>query len=369
MSSIAERVAAMYWDPTDKTSSDPDEFVVGQGWPETDDPEERKKQIEYDERTLRGLKMVDDEMAGRGLPPDKLAMELRTIADAIDRSKQPSLSLVASDISELVGFLRTSGAKSLARNIRNEVWSQILALFPSGTFDLSVGQGSGLYDTNEEGKGWSDGFVSFAAKPTIWSTNNIIGGILFRFRYSSKNIIPKPGTPEHEKWEKENVLGISQNVLEVGKLSGGYYNKRSGGSVDAFVGKVDAETEAPTEAPAAPKEIFFGEAIFEIDQNEAIVDWDWSDPATTRSKIQNVIDDIMRSPPFGGTRKPSGKKNPYGSIAKFMNHLRRQRRNVFYKDEASLVAQSIGSVLNTVVQTLTNNNFQYDPRNAPFPVP
>jgi hypothetical protein len=345
MSAISERVAAMYWDPTDKT------FL------ETG-IKNKPAVIQESEEVLEPKVVV-----GHELSPDKLATQLRTIADAIDRSERPSVSLVAGDISELVGSLRTSGAMSMARNIRDKVWSQVLALFPSGTWDLSVGQGSGFHDTSEGGKGWSDGFVSFGAKPTIWSTNNIIGTFLFRFRYASKNIVPSKGTPEHEKWERENILNIDQNVVEVGKLAGGYYNKRSGGSVDAFVGTVDAVPDAPN---IAPKEIFFGEAIFEIDRNETIVEWDWSDPSAMRSKIQSVIDDILRNPPIGGIGKPSDKKNPYGSITKFMNHLRRQRRNVFYKNEASLVAQSIGSVLNIVVQTLIKNNFKYDPSNSPF---
>lgn len=309
ISKIATRVAAMYWDPRDVSSSE--------------------------------------------MSPEELSSELVAIADGIDESENPSKSAVAADLLRLAAMLKIANPQTLAANVRDRIWKEIIDLTSATTWDMSAGNGSGLFDTNVEiGKGRVEGFVSFGAKPMVWTNAGIIGGILFRFRYSPK-ILPQKGTTDYEEWMSGSVL--PHNIIDVGELLDcGYYNKTAGGGVDVY------------------KPTSFGDAIFEIDVNEMVIDWQWNNPSATKRAIQNVIDDILQHPPLGAVsqnKRMQQKRNPYTSIIKFVRFLTDQQRNKFYKDEAVLVAQAMGSTLATVVETMKRKGFEYVDGPAPFPVP
>lgn len=275
---------------------------------------------------------------------------------------------------------RLADARSLANSIRDRLWTEILQLLGPETWDLSVGQGSGMYDTNQQGKGFREGYVSFAAKPTIWSNAGLVGGLLFRFKYSPEGIIPSKGTPEFEKWQKGGELDLAKAVVEIGELSGGYYNKQAGGSVEMFSESLLAEGDVPEEAleeigvkgtGVSRSDLYFGRVLFEVDAKEQVTNWDWTDAASTRRRIQSVIDDTLARPPEGAISKnkvKERKRNPYTSVMKLIRHLIRSRRQEFYKDEAKLVAQAEGSTLLTVIDKMERKGFKYISTNAPFPV-
>ena len=317
--SVAKRVAAKYWDPTNKTT-------------------------------------LEDEVSET--ETNEFAAKLQTIADDINGFVDPGLSLTAGNISKLAKALRVSDAKSLARNIRKELWEQIMALVPPEKWDMSAGDWSGFFDTNPVGKGSRDGYVSFGARPMVWADAALIGGISFRFQYSAKGIAPKPGTPERQKWEEDGDLGIKNPIVEVGDLTGGYYNKQLDGGIESFSGKSMGHT--------------FGRALFEVDANENVLSWIWEDPSSTRAAIESVIDDILAHPPIGAyskNKKLLRRRNNYTSLKKFLGHLVFTRRNNVYLDEVKLVAQAMGTVPNTVISILKQKGYVYHPVNAPFPVP
>jgi hypothetical protein len=266
-------------------------------------------------------------------------------------------------------LLRFADEKSIAKSIRTRLWEEIRALFPGETWDMSAGPGQqGLFDTNESGKGWKSGFVSFGARPTVWSNAALIGGILFRFSYSSdavKSAAPAEDSPEYEKWvARGGNPALKGGVAETGMLSGGYYNKTPGGSVETFSAGTDPATGQQS------TEIIFGHVIFAIDEFEQVTDWQWTNPAQVRSAIQKVIDDIAAHPPsdaYSKNKQRLQKLNPYVSVKKFVNYLQRTRRGEYYKDEVALLAQAEGTVMNTILQKIPEV-FKYVPTNAPFPL-
>jgi deoxyxylulose-5-phosphate synthase len=75
-----------------------------------------------------------------------------------------------------------------------------------------------------------------------------------------------------------------------------------------------------------------------------------------------VIDSIAAHPPVGAMSKNKQtllKMNPYTSVRKFVNQLVKERRNQFYTDEAAMVAQAEGTVVNSVVESLKKKGFEY----------
>lgn len=307
-----DKVSAMYWDPTEKTSSENKEDEMG---------------------------------------PDALSQEIRSLAYRINGSDKPSFSAVSSDLTRII---RLADSQSLARNVRTVLWERLLGLFSSETWDLSAGpEKDGLFDTNERGKGFKEGFVSFGAKPMVWTNAALIGGVLFHFSYSPKSIrstSPVEGTPEYEKWTKGGGNPKLSGVVESGKLSGGYYNKLRDGCLD---------------------EQDFGTVTFMMDEYEQVADFEWDDPASVKASIQGVIDNILHHPPidaYSKNKQRQQKLNPYSSIQKFKNFLVKSRRDTFYTDEVRLVAQAAGTVMHTVIEKLTGSGFNYDTGNAPFPL-
>jgi hypothetical protein len=329
---LAQRVAALYWELNKKTSCGDSSLA----------------------ECPQGAEPAD-------VDPSSAAQQLRDIADRIDNSSAPSLMLVTGSLARLARRIRQADANSLAKSIQERIWQELISLMPDGTWDFSVGRGSsgGLYDTSWSGKGWRDGYVSFGAKPAAWSNAALIGGILFRFRYQSEGVIPAKGTPEHSQWLQNRDLGFEGNVAENGVLSGGYYNHQPGGTVDTF-----SAGSSPSGSTGLPKlqDTWFGDAVFEVARDESVLSWNWSDPSGTRRSIQEVIDSIAAHPPVGAMSKNKQtllKMNPYTSVRKFVNQLVKERRNQFYTDEAAMVAQAEGTVVNSVVESLKKKGFEY----------
>jgi hypothetical protein len=378
MTSIAQRVAARYWDPEERASvekKDPNipESVqekyeeIKEEYPGEPGKAEATAWSIFCEKHKDSPHCHQEEyFKNSSMNPNDFAIELRRVAGVIDALLMPSRGLVLAALNKL---LRFADEKSIAKSIRTRLWEEIRALFPGETWDMSAGPGQqGLFDTNESGKGWKSGFVSFGARPTVWSNAALIGGILFRFSYSSdavKSAAPAEDSPEYEKWvARGGNPALKGGVAETGMLSGGYYNKTPGGSVETFSAGTDPATGQQS------TEIIFGHVIFAIDEFEQVTDWQWTNPAQVRSAIQKVIDDIAAHPPsdaYSKNKQRLQKLNPYVSVKKFVNYLQRTRRGEYYKDEVALLAQAEGTVMNTILQKIPEV-FKYVPTNAPFPL-
>ena len=299
------------------------------------------------------------------LDPMTLASELRTIAAKIDASVRPSRSLVAADIERL---LRFADDQYLARNIRATLWQEIQQLVP-GAWDMTLGPSSdGLYDTNAHGKGYRAGYVSFAVRPSVWSDAGIIGGLIFQFEYSSdvlRSGSPPEGTDEFDTWAGGGgTQEFSGGVTETGVLNGGYYNKLPGGGVKPAVRPQGGEDDI------IQLKTHFGDAEFLVDQMEKVVEWSWVDPTATKNAIVGLIQRVLKAPPAGAkTRNKSRLRqmSPYTSLRKFVEHLRNMGRTDFYYDEVLEVANSMNTVMNTVLQNMPET-FTYRSQPAPFPL-
>lgn len=215
------------------------------------------------------------------MSPDQLSSELRLIAAGLEGPGSPSLSGLILELRRVVR--RVSTDRSLAEAIREAILPQILALFPSGTFEDK------LYDTHEAGKGFRPGYVSFAIKPTSWSGRGLVGGILVRGTYSPKvlrSTAPEPGTPEHKEWVKAGGHpGLKGGEVETLDLAAGYYNKMKGGSLD----RVED----------------LGGALVEVGKTEEVTRLELADPASAKAGIDRIVESVLQDPPEGALSEAS----------------------------------------------------------------
>ena len=213
--------------------------------------------------------------------------------------------------------------RSLAESIREALLPKILNRFPSGYFEDK------LYDTNEGGKGFRPGYVSFGLRPMAWSDKGLIGGILVRGEYPAQTVqsrAPEPGTPEWKGWAdaggNPTLKGGEAAVVD---LEAGYYNKKSGGSFSREEG--------------------LGQATFTIDEVEAVQELELSDPDGMKAAIENIVGDVLRSPPVEAVSKSKAvqrQKSPYSSLKKFLQYLSDEGRTVFYDKEVKALSQFTG---------------------------
>lgn len=223
--------------------------------------------------------------------------------------------------------------QSLAYEIREQILKKILSLFPSGTFEDK------LYDTNEGGKGFRPGYVSFALKPLVWSNNDLIGGILIRCTYPSnvvKSDSPESNSPEYKLWKEQGGnKGLVGGGDEIINLEAGYYNKKSSGSFQ--------------------REQALGDAIFTINNLEEISELELSDEQTVQSGIDAIVQDVLKDPPeLAISHERKVKNNQYTSLRKFVDYIRNEGRNKVKPSEIKLLSDSTGQNLIKLTDKLKN---------------
>ena len=222
--------------------------------------------------------------------------------------------------------------RSLAESIREMLLPKILEKFP-GYFEDK------LYDTNEGGKGFRPGYVSFGLRPIVWSDKGLIGGILIRGTYPSKIIYsqaPEPNTPEWKEWEDAGGnLDLKGGEAGVIDLEAGYYNKKSGG--------------------AFSREENLGKATFTIDELEDIQEIELSDPDGMEKAIESIVDGVLRNPPdeaISKSKRTQIQQSPYSSLKKFLHYLSDEKRTVFYYNEVKILSQFTGKKKQDIIDWL-----------------
>lgn len=226
--------------------------------------------------------------------------------------------------------------QSLAFSIREQLLKNILSLFPSDYFE------SKLYDTNEAGKGYRPGYVSFALKPLIWSNNDLIGGILVRGEYASvalKSNSPETGTPEYEAWTEGggNEL-LEGGAAEIIQLTSGYYNKKSQGSF-----QMDED---------------LGEATFIINNMEEVEELEITNPDSVKRGIESITQSVLKSPPEAAiSHRKKIKNNPYTSLRKFVEYMRAEGKKLITQKEIQLLADSTGQNFAKITDKLQSLGF------------
>jgi hypothetical protein len=194
--------------------------------------------------------------------PTEVSELLRRIASYVEESENPSKSKVAGHLFQIL--LATD--KSLALTIRDATLGEIVKLMPN-EFNGE------LYDTNPEGKGFLAGYVSFALDPQTWESNGIIGGILFKLKYypkSFKSQAPEGGYGPEQKHPK------GQTIIKLA-VEAGYYNKKIDGSYSS----------------GRPLD----EIWVEVDPKEQLIDVTIVDPGAMKSGVDDLINEIVQSPP------------------------------------------------------------------------
>lgn len=201
--------------------------------------------------------------------PSELSSFLRQIATKIDNSQKPSVSRVASDIKKAIAALTVqASAQTVSVTVRDALKEQIHALLPSVFTDS--------YDTNPNGKGYSPGLISFGLQPVGWQSEGIIGGILVKLRFNPADFASESG-PEGASADFVHSKG---SITASMTITGGYYNKKSGGSV--------AEQGVSAD---------LGTITVALKPNETIDDLIIDDPGLMVAGFKSIIKEIGSNPP------------------------------------------------------------------------
>lgn len=205
--------------------------------------------------------------------------------------------------------------KSLALAIRDAVQSEIEKLIP--------GEFGELYDTNDSGKGWRSGYVSFALQPATWKTEGIIGGCLVRGTYDPGEFRSEaPDAPGPDFAHSEGGGALSLNFTAC------YYNKMLSGGCDAEGVTAD-----------------LGRVDVLLDEKERVVEVDVVDPTRFRSGIQKIVQDISSNPPDYAQSEKRKKKHqsPTGSPKSLLQWLIQTGRKEVGQSEIDALANAMSA--------------------------
>jgi hypothetical protein len=243
--------------------------------------------------------------------------------------------------------------KSLALNIRNILVREILALFPTGTFEDRTP--SGLYDTQEEGKGFRAGYVSFALQPKAWTAKGILGGILVSGQYdtSKKSTSPESSSPNAANWPGNPEFAALVVPID---LWAGYYTKTAKGGL---VKEEQAE--------------WMSQAEILFDDQEEVQGINLLNPGKIKKTIETIVEDILQRPveevPVTQDKGQRKKMSPYSGLQKFLKYLVDSGRDVFYSDEVTAVSQWTGKTQREIKEYLQKAYKTYDHGKNPEKIP
>lgn len=247
------------------------------------------------------------------------------------------------DLSRIAWRVVIATDRSLAEAVRERLLPEILKLFPSGYFQDK------LYDTGEAGKGFRPGYISFGLRPEAWTAKQLIGGILVRGTYDSKNVrsrSPEPNTPEYKEWEKAGGNPeLKGGAAETVKLEAGYYNKIKGGSYD--------------------RSRSLGEIAFTIDELEHIDELELTDTGAVKSGLESLVQNVLDDPPEAAISAGAARsKSPYTSLKKFLHYLSDEGRRGFRMEEIEALSQFTGKSKDEILSWLRSRGLSQEQRAA-----
>lgn len=286
---------------------------------------------------------------------------LRSIAAAIDASAAPSRSRTASAIACLL--LATD--KSLALTVRSSLVDEISSVVP-GEFGVE------LYDTNPDGKGFREGYMSFGLDPNSWENDGIIGGILIQCTYNPsmfKSEEPDAKHPSRPGWKGHSQSG---GLIQMG-VTACYYNKLRGGgcAVGGAGGGAGGEEGGSGGAVSGP--VSLGPVDVLVDAQEKVVDIQ-VDAATMSRELKKIIADILANPPDYAQSEDRKRKSksPTGSPQSLLKWLVANQRKEVNQSELEALARAMslrsgGSYVQTlekVTDFFTSRHWAVSPKAA-----
>lgn len=237
--------------------------------------------------------------------PKSVASSLLAIADYLDGTGRPSRSRVIAALLAAVVATDRSLAESVGRALAEQVAKLMPEEFSGETFD-----------TSDRGKGYKDGYVSWAMDPNTWEEAGILGGILFMCEYDTSKYSSE-SLGEGEDWE-----GRQEGALDV-TVQAAYYNKSLGGGVDE---KTD-----------------LGSCTLLLDSKENVVEAEISDRAAFEAGITSIIQKILTSPPDEAVSESRRRRAlpPTTSPRTLLKWLLRQGRTDVKRSELNDLARSM----------------------------
>ncbi len=255
------------------------------------------------------------------ISPEKLSGLLQKISSYIESESKPDLGFVRSNLASTLYI--TAASQDFALDIREACFKEIQKALP--------GEFSGdLFDTHLEGKGFADGYVSFALKPQSWISADILGGILISAEYSLNEY--KSSSPKRTDPARKQHKGDSTAVTL--ELSAGYYNKKLDGGIDE------------------DSILNLGQAIALVDENDDVVEFELDNINLVKKQLSELIQSIIKEPPAvaksNKLKKFSpGSPSPTTSIADF---LKWAENNNPTQSEVRSLAQAIADRSGKTVQ-------------------
>jgi hypothetical protein len=242
----------------------------------------------------------------------------------MDYSRDPIKRANVASLIKQIAF-KISSDRTLSNSVRDAFVFDAAQVVPG---ELS----NGLYDTNPAGKGFDvhgkKGFVSFAIKADSFSSNYLIGGILFKLEYDSS--LYKSESDDSGKYP--TGLKHSKGLQTVTfSTKAGYYNKLLEGGY------------------SSPKDL--GGYIIDLDDQENIIDSIIVDPAKFKAGVNGIVNDVLSNPP------PSSQSTKYKGVV-----LKKQQQQIAPTTSARALLQWIvgqkqtevfGSQINNLAQALS----------------
>lgn len=243
------------------------------------------------------------------MEPSELSARLRQIASYVDTSRRPSLRFVRSTLAAAV--LATD--RSLSEAVGKALAAKVAQLMPE-EFNGET------YDTADKGKGFKDGYVSFAMDPNTWESAGIIGGILFMCRYNPADF--KSEAPEGEGADAWQGHSKGEAVVTL-TMTAGYYNKTLGGGVDG----------------STP----LGTCTVMLDAKEQVVEADIDDTTQFEKGVTELIRRINESPPDEAVSASRRRKSmpPTTSEKTLIQWLTKQNRTDVKRTEINDLVRSM----------------------------
>jgi hypothetical protein len=214
--------------------------------------------------------------------------------------------------------------------VRDSIFAEIRRLVP-GEF------GEDYYDTNPGGKGYKNGYISFALDPISWDTEGIIGGILFQCSYDPNSFKSESSGEDDVEWKGHTEGG---GIIQI-QMSGCYYNKQLGGGC------------ASREESGMSKPVSLGKIDVLIDVKEKVEDIK-VDESALASGVKSLIKEISSNPPdYAQSEKRKQKsKVPTGSPASLLKHLIQTGRSDVGKSELEGLARAMSARQERPVQNV-----------------
>ncbi len=253
--------------------------------------------------------------------PSDVSTLLRGLASSLDSTATPSRSKVASALSWVLAsfdkkayFEFVASDRTFSVTVRDRLVEEIQKLVP--------GEFSGQYDTNEAGKGFRPGYVSFGLKPATWENEGIIGGLLFRVSYDPsafRSETTDVSGPDFSHSQGGAVLDLSVEV--------GYYNKKVDGSV---------ETQGGTRQLSS--------VTVSVNEKEIVEEVEITDPSGFSNGIKSLIKEISSNPPDYAQSAKLKKKHvaPTGTPASLLKWLQQTGRSDVGQSELDALARAEG---------------------------